>query len=62
VLTYTAGTASVLLFLTYTAATVSHRHMVRVEANHSQLSEDILFVLRDSYNYLVFDDYIVNKY
>src|SRR5215469_16462924 len=40
-------TASVLLFLTYTAATASHRPMVRVAANHSQLSENILYVLRD---------------
>src|SRR5215469_260896 len=48
VLTYTAATASILLFLTYTAATASHRPMVRVAANHSQLSENILYVLHDS--------------
>ena len=56
VVTYTAATASVLLFLTYTAATASHRPMVRVAVNHSQLSENILYVLRDSCTQLAVDE------
>ena len=63
VLTYMAPTvplvlttASVLLFLTYTVAMASHRPMVRVAANHSQLSENILYVLRDRCTQLAVDE------
>ena len=49
-------TASVLLFLTYTVAMASHRPMVRVAVNHSQLSENILYVLRDRCTQLAVDE------
>jgi len=68
VLTYMAHTVllvlttvSVLLFLTYTEATASHRPMVRVAANHSQLSENILYVLRDSWTHLQEREYPSNR-